>query len=137
MTKGWQHYLEEWGGSPGRRGHRAGPCAFEAVSLVILGVGYSGFKKQPGLLCLASGLGWSRLKVRLRGWADKEQEAGDACVGRREQLRLILCAAGLCGQGQGWAWGQETTVGRSRLGQVEGAGGWHGFSGLGGRAGKT
>lgn len=62
------------GGSQ-RRGHRAGPCAGEAVSLTIL-----------GLVTLegTARVGWSRVKGRSRGWAEKGQGGG----------RYILRSAG-------------------------------------------
>lgn len=62
---GWQHYLE----GP-RRGHGVGPCTREAPGLVLLQVGYLGWRGQLGLLCLASGLG--RGQALRAGWeADK------------------------------------------------------------------
>lgn len=68
-------------GASQRRGHRAEPYACEAASLMILGVGYSGCREQPGLPCLAMGLRWSRLKGRPRGWAKKGQ-GGRRCIWR-------------------------------------------------------
>lgn len=78
-------------------------------------------------------VGWSRVKGRSRGWAEKGQ-GGGRCIWRsagsgieavciaENSLSLSYVRWGFVGRVRGRLGGQETTMGRARLAKVEGTG---------------